>query len=158
MQVRVCNTWITHINTLFQVNTGVKDLKEHLPIRMRTDLCRGFVLVRPVLLGIFWQDLTVWKVKDFRSGGAFTALWMKLLVRHLFKPLFDVCVCLQLELPASVGPVDEEKPLLGVHLFDQDGCFLVVPHLKKKSTISFNLNMAKSYFGPCGKTHTATEL
>lgn len=98
------------------------------------------------------------KSKDFWSGGAFTALWMKLLVRHLFKPLFDVCVCLQLELPASVGPVDQEKPLLGVHLFDQDGCFLVVPHLKKKSTISFNLNMAKSYFGPCGKTHTATEL
>lgn len=95
--------------------------------------------------------------KEFRSGSAFTALFMKLLVHHLFKPLFDVRVRLQLELSAGVGPVHEEKPLLGVHLFDQYGGFLVVPHLEKKkkeSTLSFNLNTAKNYFGAWQKnTH-----
>lgn len=48
---------------------------------------------------------------------------------HLFKLLFDVCVCLQFELSASVGPVNQEESLLRVHLLDQYGSFLVVPHL-----------------------------
>ena len=55
---------------------------------------------------------------------------------YLLKLLLDVSVCLQFELPARVGPVDEEQPLLGVHLFDQNGRFLVVPHLEKKKQIS----------------------
>lgn len=132
VQVRVCNTWTASINTVLKVNKRVKDLKEHLPIRMRANLCRGFVLLRPVLLGIFWQDLTVWKGKSLDQAAPLQHFFMKLLVHHLFKPLFDVRVCLQLDLSAGVGPVHEEKPLLGVHLFDQYGCFLVVPHLKNK--------------------------
>lgn len=63
-------------------------------------------------------------------------LW-KRLFHHLFKPLFNVRVRLQLELSARVGPVHEEEPLLGVHLFDQYGCFLVVPHLEKKKKRRF---------------------
>lgn len=30
---------------------------DFLPVCMRTDLCRWLVLVSPVLLGVFWQDL-----------------------------------------------------------------------------------------------------
>lgn len=51
---------------------------------------------------------------------------------NLFKLLLDVGVRLQFELPARVRPVHQEQPLLGVHLFDQDGRFLVVSHLKMK--------------------------
>lgn len=57
---------------------------------------------------------------------------------HLFKPLLDVCVCLQFELSACVGPVHEEKPLLGVHLFHQDGRFLIVPHLRKRNPLNIS--------------------
>lgn len=57
---------------------------------------------------------------------------------NLFKLLLDVCVCLQLELSAGVRPVHQEEPLLGVHLLDQNGCFLVVPHLKMKCVFYFN--------------------
>lgn len=60
------------------------------------------------------------------------------LFSHLFKPLLDVCVCLQFELSACVGPVHEEKPLLGVHLFHQDGRFLIVPHLRKRNPLNIS--------------------
>lgn len=73
-------------------------------------------------------------------------LW-KRSFHHLFKPLFDVRVCLQLELSARVGPVHEEEPLLGVHLFDQYGCFLVVPHLKKAPLPLNSPPYAKNYVG-----------
>lgn len=49
---------------------------------------------------------------------------------NLFKFLLEVCVRLQFDLPAGVGPVHQEQPLLSVHLFDKDGRFFVVPHLK----------------------------
>lgn len=42
---------------------------------MRTNLCRGFVLVCPVLLGIFWQDLTVRKVKNFDQAAPLQHFW-----------------------------------------------------------------------------------
>lgn len=60
---------------------------------------------------------------------------------NLFKLLLDVSVGLQFELPASVGPVHQEQPLLGVHLFDQNGRFLVVPQLKRKY-MSFQLRFS----------------
>lgn len=50
---------------------------------------------------------------------------------NLFKLLLDVCISLQLELPARVGPVHQKEPLLGVHLLDQYGRFFVVPRLIK---------------------------
>lgn len=56
----------------------------------------------------------------------------------LFKLLLDVCVGLQFELSAGVRPVHQEEPLLGVHLLDQNGCFLVVPHLEMKCVFYFN--------------------
>lgn len=43
---------------LGRVKKIIRDL--HIPICMRTDLCWWLVLVCPVLLGIFWQDLTAW--------------------------------------------------------------------------------------------------
>lgn len=51
---------------------------------------------------------------------------------HLLKLLLDVAVRLQFDLPPRVGPVHQEQPLLGVHLFNKDGCFFVVPHLEMK--------------------------
>lgn len=83
--------------------------------------------------------------KKYRSGGTVHSTFYGCLFYHLFKPLLDVCVCLQFELSAGVGPVHEEKPLLGVHLFHQDGCFLIVPHLKKNSFKYFYL-CQKVYF------------
>lgn len=56
----------------------------------------------------------------------------------LFELLLDVCVCLQFELSAGVRPVHQEEPLLCVHLLDQNGCFLVVPHLKMKCVFYFH--------------------
>lgn len=55
--------------------------------------------------------------------------------RNLFKLLLDVCVRLEFELSAGVRPVHQEEPLLGVHLFDQYGCFLIVPRLQMKYTL-----------------------
>lgn len=52
---------------------------------------------------------------------------------NLFKLLFDVCIRLQLELPARVGPVHQKEPLLGVHLLHQDGRFFVVSCLFTKT-------------------------
>lgn len=50
----------------------ISDGKAHVPISMRTYLCWWFVLVCPVLLGIFWQDLTALNgvKKKHRSGSA----------------------------------------------------------------------------------------
>jgi len=58
----------------------------------------------------------------------------------LLELLLDVRVHLQLDLFASVWPVNQEEPLLRVHLFNQDGGFLVVPHLKTKNTLDFDIS------------------
>lgn len=71
---------------------------------------------------------------------------------HLFKLLFEVCVCLQFELSASVGPVNQEESLLCVHLLDQYGSFLVVPHLLHRTEAAgtipstFQINYNKPSF------------
>lgn len=112
------------------------------------------------LSSVAWHLLTgpnSIKSKKYRSGSTVHSIFYRCLFYHLFKPLFDVCVCLQFELSASVGPVHEEKPLLGVHLFHQDGCFLIVPHLK---TISFNYFYLcqKMYFKMCLSLSSNQEL
>lgn len=102
------------------------------------------------LSSVAWHLLTgpnSIKSTKYRSGTHVSSILYGCLFHHLFKPLFDVCICLQFDLSAGVGPVHKKKPLLGVHLFYQDGCFLIVPHLKE---ISFNYYLCqKMYFKMC---------
>lgn len=65
---------------------------------------------------------------------------------NLFKLLLDVSVRLQFELSARVRPVNQEQPLLGVHLFDEDRCFLVVPHLDTNKHFILTISVPFFYY------------
>ena len=136
---RDCITELVELNNLVfsleLLTENNKRSKAHIPICVRTDLCWRLVLFSPVLLSVFWQDLpkeTNEQTKKSQHRSSMTLIMMNIMIRHLFKLFLDVCICLQFELSASVRPIHEEEPLLGVHLLDQYGCFLVVPHLKMK--------------------------
>lgn len=75
------------------------------------------------------------KSKNEKTGRhcAQKVLASKELRGNLLKLLLDVGVRLQLELPARVGPVDQEEPLLCVQLLHQDGRLLVVPRLEESN-------------------------
>lgn len=121
----------------FQLRIKTHEEEVNAPVSVRADLSRGLVLVGPVLLGVLRQNLTGQRNVVSLQKLNLTFLFKKkntTTLVHLLKLLLDVCVRLQLELPARVGPVDQEQPLLAVHLFDQDGCLLVVPHLGEKQT------------------------